>query len=71
MDEFLFFMICAFLTGFSAGIFGSMMHQYFQRIADEKRWNTIKREFKYSEKDAEKIYRDFLDPKRAQESKTD
>jgi hypothetical protein len=43
MYDFMFLLLCSFLSGFSAGIFGSIFHQYWQRSSDKKRWNELER----------------------------
>jgi hypothetical protein len=42
MEQFLFLLLVSALTGFVAGVFGSVCHQYHQRNADQKRWEFIK-----------------------------
>jgi hypothetical protein len=41
MDQFLFVILVSALTGFVAGVFGSVCHQYHQRNADKKRWKEL------------------------------
>ena len=41
MDYLTFILLVSALTGFVAGVLGSISHQKFQRAADKKRWDTI------------------------------
>jgi hypothetical protein len=41
MEQFLFLLLVSALTGFVAGVFGSVCHQYHQRNADQKRWKEL------------------------------
>ena len=41
MDQLLFVLLVSALTGFVAGVFGSVCHQYHQRNADKKRWKEL------------------------------
>lgn len=43
MDDLLLTIIIATLTGFVAGVFGNYCHQIYQRNADRKRWEQIKK----------------------------
>lgn len=41
MDQLLFLLVVSALTGFVAGVVGSVCHQYHQRNADKKRWKEL------------------------------